>query len=183
MQLPPDPGLYRRVKPAEQYGADFVVHALRKALKEYRKAQGPRPRILVGDLSLPQGGPFPPHKSHQNGRDVDVHLPLMPSRGQRGRIDWHASWRLIDALRRNPLLHKIFLSARLHPSLAQAARELGVEEAQIHRIIQFPGMHPQAIVRHSPGHDRHIHLRYRCPRQSLASKGPRPCQAMRGKLR
>lgn len=179
LQLPADPALYRRAKPSEQYGADFVVRALREALKEYRRAQGPRPRILVGDLSLPHGGPFPPHKSHQNGRDVDIHLPrIRDGQGRRSRIDWQASWRLIEALRRNPLLHKIFLSAGLHASLAQAARQLGVAESQITRIIQFPGQNPKAIVRHSPGHDRHIHLRYRCPPAGPPSTDPPPCQAL-----
>lgn len=30
------------------------------------------PRMGVGDISRPGGGPFPPHDNHQNGLDVDV---------------------------------------------------------------------------------------------------------------
>jgi hypothetical protein len=34
--------------------------------------EGALPRLQVGDLSKQQGGPFPPHRSHQSGVDADV---------------------------------------------------------------------------------------------------------------
>ncbi len=47
----------------------------------HRRAHPGAPRVLVGDLSRPRGGPFGPrfggpgHVSHQNGLDVDVYYP------------------------------------------------------------------------------------------------------------
>jgi len=57
------------------------VRALLAVAAAHRRAHPGAPRLLVGDLSRPGGGPFGPrfggpgHVSHQNGLDVDVYYP------------------------------------------------------------------------------------------------------------
>ena len=68
-------------RPWRRWGTDRLVRRLLKVLREYRAAHPDAPRVLVGDLSRPQGGVFDRrfgglgHGSHQNGLDVDVYYP------------------------------------------------------------------------------------------------------------
>jgi murein endopeptidase len=65
-------------------------------------------RLLVGDLSRPQGGDFGArfgiigHQTHQNGRDVDVYWPLRDGRSavatRGGQVDQAAARALVRAL-------------------------------------------------------------------------------------
>ena len=62
-------------------GTDRLVAAIAAVAARYRRAHPGAPRIVVQDLSLPQGGRFGPeygglgHASHQNGLDVDIAYP------------------------------------------------------------------------------------------------------------
>ena len=41
----------------------------------------PRIRWVYGETGLPQGGPMPPHKTHQNGLSVDLFVPVLDKDG------------------------------------------------------------------------------------------------------
>lgn len=60
----------------DDWGTSSLIALLEEAgrcwLRYLGGATEARPRLGVLDLGLQQGGRFPPHKSHQNGRDVDV---------------------------------------------------------------------------------------------------------------
>jgi murein endopeptidase len=68
-------------RPWRRWGGDRTVRALLAVAAAHRRAHPGAPRLLVGDLSRPGGGPFGPrfggpgHVSHQNGLDVDVYYP------------------------------------------------------------------------------------------------------------
>jgi murein endopeptidase len=64
-----------------RWGSDRLISFIVTVLRDYRIAHPTAPRVLVGDLSRPFGGPFGSdfgglgHRSHQNGLDVDVYYP------------------------------------------------------------------------------------------------------------
>jgi hypothetical protein len=64
-----------------RYGTARLIAMLRRVARADRAAHPRGPRLAIGDLSLPRGGPFGPrygglgHRSHQNGLDVDVVYP------------------------------------------------------------------------------------------------------------
>jgi hypothetical protein len=68
-------------RPDRRWGTDRLLAFLLYVLRDYRLANPGAPPVLVGDLSLPYGGPFGSdfgglgHASHQNGLDVDVVYP------------------------------------------------------------------------------------------------------------
>jgi len=68
-------------RPDRRWGSDRLLAFLLYVLRDYRLANPGAPPVLVGDLSLPYGGPFGSdfgglgHASHQNGLDVDVLYP------------------------------------------------------------------------------------------------------------
>ncbi len=62
-------------------GTDRLVRTLLTVAAAYRRANPDAPRVVISDLSLPQGGRFGReygglgHASHQNGLDVDIAYP------------------------------------------------------------------------------------------------------------
>ncbi len=79
-------------RPERRWGTDRLLAFVLAVLRDYRLANPGAPPVLVGDLSLPWGGPFGSdhgglgHASHQNGLDVDVLYPradraLLPPAG------------------------------------------------------------------------------------------------------
>ena len=82
-----DPVLDRSPNRAwRRYGTDRLVRTLLRVLREFRSAHPEAPRLGIGDLSRPRGGPFGArygglgHFSHQNGLDADVYYPRLDGR-------------------------------------------------------------------------------------------------------
>ena len=73
-------------RPDRRWGTDRLLGFLLYVLRDYRLANPGAPPVLIGDLSLPYGGPFGSdfgglgHASHQNGLDVDVLYPRLDRR-------------------------------------------------------------------------------------------------------
>jgi len=72
-----DPLLHRRPdRPGRRWGTDLLVRKVLRVVSGYAAAHPSAPRLGIGDLSRPRGGPFGPrHASHQNGLDADVYYP------------------------------------------------------------------------------------------------------------
>jgi murein endopeptidase len=74
--------LHRRPdRPWRRWGTDRLVRLLLTVVHEYARAHPDAPRVGLGDLSRPHGGPFgPKHATHQNGLDADVYYPRLDRR-------------------------------------------------------------------------------------------------------
>jgi murein endopeptidase len=140
--------VYKRVpnRGWRRWGTYKLVELVLRVLHEYRLANPTAPRVLIGDLSRPHGGPFGAqfgglgHFSHQNGRDVDIYyprkdrLPLEPARV--AEIDHRLAADLV------------------HRFVAAGA------------VVVYVGPHtglggPRRIVRKRAHHDNHFHVRVR----------------------
>jgi murein endopeptidase len=183
--LPENPSLYIVRRPEYAYGSTHAVTHLQIALAKFRRNSTYRGPLIVSDLSGPQGGRHWPHISHQSGRDVDVWLPLVCDRkgvtlkGGDGataaiidlerfsaarphEVDWDASWQLVKALVRTGQVEGIFLARPNHQFLRQAAQRDGLLARDADAIIQGEQRTLDAMVRHVRGHDKHLHVRFRC---------------------
>jgi murein endopeptidase len=114
-------------------------------LAEFRAAHPDGPRLGVGDLSLPAGGPFGPeygglgHRSHQNGQDVDIYWP------RRDRAEQQPE---------HPSLVDRALSQDLVDRLVAAGAEY---------VFVGPSLHlrgPHGTVQTLIHHDDHAHVRW-----------------------
>ncbi len=174
LQLPPHPDYDLRC-PFNAHASSFTAAHLLAALADLRGRY--RGQIVVGDLSREDGGAYGPHLSHQSGRDVDLWLPIVGGqyraapacrrcgtpwcRPEPGEVDWRATWQLVEALAATGAVKQIFLDRAHHDSLRDAARAAGLDDAALARAIQRrPGA--PALVTHSAGHTRHLHVRFRC---------------------
>lgn len=133
----PSPG-WRRV------GTDTLVAWLQGVLRYFRATHPGAPRIGIGDLSLPQGGPFGPrygglgHASHQNGLDVDV---LYPRRDRREQVATRPSQ----------------VDRALSQALVDTFVAAGARFCFVGRRVGLSG--PPAVVQVIPHHDDHVHVR------------------------
>ncbi|MEM1344654.1 MAG: penicillin-insensitive murein endopeptidase [Pseudomonadota bacterium] len=128
------------------------------------------PRLYVGDLSQPRGGPMlTGHRSHQIGLDADIWMrrpgqrPL--SRSERERIGSYSvvagnrrqvngNWTpehhaLLKSAARDPAVARIFVNAAIKAELCRA--EPAGDRAWLNRIRPWWG------------HDAHFHIRLSCP--------------------
>ena len=169
-QLPIIPELYERRFDRIAHGSSHSIELIVRGFADFRHDTGYRGNYYVGSISRPHGRRFPPHRSHQSGRDVDIRLPMLPwfetmIDPPPEVVDWRALWGLIDAYLATGEVSMIFLNHDLQRNLYYAAMSMGVSAEELDEIITWPlrqGGKGKKIVRHSKGHDGHIHVRFKC---------------------
>ena len=86
--------------PGRLYGHERTIRAILSVLSGYRTAHPEAPRVVVGDISLRNGGRMDEHVSHQNGLDVDIYYPRLDRREtaptSTGQIDRRLAQDLLD---------------------------------------------------------------------------------------
>jgi murein endopeptidase len=175
VQLPDMPQYYARRCPYNAYGTSTTINYLVNGLARFHERTHYQGEIVVGDLSRRQGGRYGPHKSHQSGRDVDIWLPVRARSYVRGcrscgteycrpesdAVDWRTTWQLIRELAQDKNVEVVFLDWALQEQLHEAARKQGMSAEELKRWIQWPKIGRPALVQHSSGHTRHMHVRFR----------------------
>lgn len=168
---------------AHAYGTDHTLTKLLEALAAFRERTKYTGQIMIGDISRRHGGEYGPHLSHQSGRDIDIWLIPLGGHYRQGcphcgtndcrpepdtEVNWDLTWRLVQALDELPkvnnrsVIEMIFLSAPQQKQLLAAAIRAKTDAATLKRMIQFPRKGWPALVQDSPGHDHHMHARFRC---------------------
>jgi murein endopeptidase/LysM repeat protein len=171
--LPEIPELYTRRFERIAHGSSHAIEVIVTAFADFRRDTGYAGEILVGSISRPHGRRFPPHRSHQTGRDVDIRLPMLPwfetaIQPPPEQIDWRAVWGLIDAFLATGQVEMIFLDHKLQRPLYYAAMSMGASAEELDEIITWPQRDGSGerkgkkLIRHSKGHEGHIHVRIRC---------------------
>lgn len=165
--MPEGPGWEIRF-PATAYGTTHALRQLQAALATFSADSGYEGTIRIGTMSSPRGGQVGHHKSHQSGRDVDIRLPrrtdvLSGVPLTYRRIDWLATYALLESLLRTDVV-VIFLDYKTQRRVYKAARAAGISEERLAEVLQYPrGFGARvAPVRHYPGHDKHLHVRFAC---------------------
>ena len=129
---------------ARRWGTEELLAVLQSVTREFRAAHPGVPRLLISDLSRPEGGPFGRrygglgHDSHQNGLDADVMYP-----------------------RRDGLLRAPIRPSQVDRALAQDLVDRFVRAgAQVIFVGPSTGLHgPAGIVQVLVHHDDHLHIR------------------------
>ncbi len=155
--------------------------ALIKQLAATAKAFDGWNGLLVGDLSMPRGGPmWPSHSSHQVGLDADIWLTPMPNRRftRKERETMSATFMLTkDQLSVNRS-HWTAAHARL---IKRAASFRQVERILVHPAIKKELCDTAGTdrawlgkIRPVRGHNYHFHIRIRCQPGSSGCRPQRP---------
>ncbi|MCB9752337.1 MAG: penicillin-insensitive murein endopeptidase [Myxococcales bacterium] len=170
VQLPP--GRHYVVKhPTLSYGTSKTIRAIQSAISSYAGQAKGGPKIHVGDISKKGGGSFPPHVSHQHGRDVDVGYVLEGEladeikfrSANKDNLDARRTWLLLKAFIDTGEVGHIFMSYSLQKLVYEYARKHGVSESTLDELFQYPRGRGRTagIIRHWRGHSNHFHVRFR----------------------
>ena len=167
IQLPPGKG-YTVKWPAGAWGTAETIRAIQQAVARYKRKMPGGPKVHIGDISKKGGGPFPPHVSHQYGRDVDVGYVLKGKLANETRfrnanarnLDVARTWALVEAFLATGRVKYIFMDLKIQKLLYEYARKKGVSEMRLDEIFQYPRRRRHGIIQHWRGHVNHFHVRF-----------------------
>ena len=173
---------YVAIRPANSWGTPGTVRLLQEVYAEFAALHPDSVPAVVADLSREGGGALRPHKSHQRGVDVDVSYYKVNNGRSRGlevvdaeSMDVAKTWDIIRIYLNTGHVQAIFMDWKLQGLLHKHLVALGYDEALRDRILQYPRERPErrGIIRHSPGHHHHLHIRFDCERADDPCARPR----------
>lgn len=166
------------VDPENAWGTTETVEYLRTAIEAVHRQFPNGHPVFVGDISSKRGGYLRPHLSHQSGKDVDVGYfytrePKWYARARATNLDRPRTWAFVRALITRTDVHYIFIDRRIQRVLRSYAESIGEDPGWLASIFEGTRSEP-AIIRHEPGHDTHLHVRFYNP---IADETARRCYA------
>ncbi|RAL21519.1 hypothetical protein DL240_11695 [Lujinxingia litoralis] len=156
---------------ARSYGTRRVVQLLQAAGADVQARWPDAPDLIVGSLSVRNGGRLRPHRSHQSGRDVDLtyyhrgNVALPDFRNMSVEtFDAVKNWHMYKVLIDSGQVEYMFVDYRLQKPLYEYALSIGYTPEELEPLLQYPrGRNVSAgIIRHSRGHLNHVHIRFTC---------------------
>lgn len=160
---------YRLRFPRNAYGVEGVNKTLKVCAKRVRDQHPGSHDILVGDISRPGGGHFPPHSSHQSGRDVDVGYYLASQqqnatmhRVRADEVDYQRTWALLKCYLTTDKVVRVYIDRKIQVAMVAWLREKrALDDRHFARLFEVEGG-DEALIQHAPKHDTHIHVRFAC---------------------
>jgi penicillin-insensitive murein DD-endopeptidase len=157
-----------RLSRNRMWGHPTLVRYIERFAKDARAKDG-WPGLLVGDMSMPRGGPMPfGHASHQVGLDVDIWYKPMPDRvlTNEERESMPMESFLLDPGHVNPNVWtpdfaKLLRRAVSYPEVARVFVNPAIKKWLCENVKE-----DRAFLRKiNPimGHDDHFHVRLVCP--------------------
>lgn len=178
MQLPTGRSYYRR-RPHRAWGVNHAIYHIRR-VASYVRSKYPRiHKLSIGDISSRRGGKLASHKSHQSGRDADIgfyfkkkpkNYPQTFVKANKKNLNIPATWAMLRAFVEtadsSSGVEKMFLNYELQKIFYKYAKKRGVSKRKLKKWFQYPNGKGSnnGIIRHDPGHDSHVHVRFKCPK-------------------
>ena len=176
-QLSPGEG-YAIRRPDRAFGTETTIEMIERAVGETLEAFPDEHVLAIGDISAETGGQISQHRSHQAGRDVDIGLFYTEQPAGYPENFVHASEDNLDCAATLKLLQSfyatrnddggvqiMFLDYDVQGILYNWAIHHGYSEDRLDRLFQYGQGRgsTDAMVRHWPAHDNHVHVRFKCP--------------------
>lgn len=153
------------------YGLPTTVDAIKMAYGRMNAHFAENTVVLVGDLSLKNGGLMRPHKSHQNGLDADIAYLTTDCINTRcdmrdvtaDEVDVPRQWYVFEDWLRQDMVEFIFVPYLLQERLYEFAKARGADSTELSQWFQYPnGKHARSgVIRNWSGHNNHYHVRFK----------------------
>jgi hypothetical protein len=167
-----------KTRPGRNFGTPEMLKAISDAVSLVHEAFPNTPPLVIGDLSKSSGGHFPPHRSHQTGRDADIGYYVRNAAPQNlvkvgpRDLDVPRTWTFMESLLKKNQVIYLFVDYSLQPPLYKYAKDVaGVPEHLLRKYFAYPkGRRAKSgIIQHWRGHANHIHARFHAPRTTAAT--------------
>lgn len=156
------------------YTAPEVIGAMLDAIDTVQKQFPGTQSLYFGDFSLPNGGAMGGHRSHQNGRDVDVGMYAKGNRTlstflhmNEENLDVPRTWAFVESLLCSQRVQYIFVDRRIQDLLYDYARSRGMDTSYLDRLF---ANNRGAVIQHVRNHSDHIHIRFYTPWSTMAAR-------------
>ncbi|MFO0750472.1 MAG: penicillin-insensitive murein endopeptidase [Myxococcota bacterium] len=167
-KLEDGPG-YRLRFPDHTFAVESVVKAIRTCAKKMKDQFPGTADVLVGELSRAGGGRFPPHQSHQSGRDADIGYYLVKNqqnatmhRVRPDEVDFNKTWALLRCFVTTHDVSRVYMDKAIQAAMAEWLRQKkAMPEDDLARLFGVLGG-DGALVWHAAKHDTHFHVRFSC---------------------
>ncbi|ABK18463.1 penicillin-insensitive murein endopeptidase [Syntrophobacter fumaroxidans] len=155
------------------YTTPEIVGAMLDAVEGVRTRFPETCDLYIGDFSYKYGGGSMNHRSHQNGRDVDVGMYAKGNRKldqfvsmNEENLDVPKTWCLVEGIIRSQRVQYIFLDRRVQRLLYDYAVSQGADAAYLDHVF---GNVRGSLIQHVGNHHDHIHVRFFTPWSTLAA--------------
>lgn len=177
VQMKDSEGIWMR-DPDAAWAVPETIEALVGAAAEVRRLHPGGMDLSIGDISMRSGGRFPPHRTHQSGRDVDMryYIKDVPP-GDRERhfvgadtMDLPRQWTFIKTLIDRGQAELIYMDIRHQKTLYEyCKKELGMTAEQLKPIFSYPNGQRvmTSVIQHMKNHYHHLHVRVFAPKAQL----------------
>jgi penicillin-insensitive murein endopeptidase len=167
LQMPPG-AHWELVNPAHAWGARETIDALTRTIEKVNAQFSDTPKIFIGDISAKSGGYFPPHVSHQNGRDVDISYYLTKDHrwyqiANAQNLDLPRTWAFVRALVTDTDLELLLMDIRVQKLVKTYALSIGEDATWLDSIFQYGAKSARPLIFHVSGHASHLHIRFYAP--------------------
>ncbi len=182
VQFPPsDDECWTLVIPSGAWTTSETIEYVTAAAKRVKSLHPDVPPLRVNGISLKEGGWFRPHRSHQNGRDVDLGFyyatPEAPHCIACEKLmDTAANWELVKSLVMLGDVQVILVDRKVQDVLYAYALSIGEDRAWLDSLFKA-GDH--SIVKHARRHRDHFHVRFFNPRAQELGRRVAPLLAQR----
>ncbi len=155
--------------PDHAFGTEKTVVLFREAVRHLREREPAAPPVVVGDLSRHGGGWLRPHRSHRDGRDIDVgyfwKVPRQPrhfAKKKPKQLDVALQWAFFQTLMATGQVEYLFVSYPLQQVLHAYVKKLGASKRDLDALFQWPRPRREktGLIRFEPGHHDHFHVRF-----------------------
>ena len=155
---------------SRNWGVPEMIDAIIKAIDEVHDLYPNTKRLVIGDLSRKKGGHFPPHLSHQSGRDADIgyyikgpYLPTSLVKVRPRQLDVERTWAFVHSFLKENKVQYIFMDYHLQRPLYKYAKKvIKLSPRLLNKYFSFP-RRKGGIIRHLKGHADHMHIRFYAP--------------------
>ena len=167
------PGYYLRDQ-ERAYATPEAIATVLDAVDAVRERYPDTCDLFIGDFSREGGGWLNMHRSHQNGRDVDLGMYAKGNRPldtfvpmNEETLDAAKTWCLMESLLRSQHIQYIFLDRRIQRQLHEYALSQGVDPAYLDQLFANGRSSP---LQHVGGHYDHMHVRFYTPWSTKAAR-------------
>lgn len=171
------------VDPDKAWATEETIQYTIAAIRRVRELYPEVPPLRINQISVADGGFLRPHKSHQNGRDVDIgfYYPTAMTVRVRARervIHPGRNWAFVKALLVMTDVQYILVDKRIQQVLYRQALRSGENRAWVNYLFK----NKASPIRHARGHRDHFHVRFFNPRAQELARRLSPILAFRPDL-
>lgn len=154
--------------PEYAFGTEETIAGLIRCITLVNQRIPNTPKVVIGSISKESGGHFPPHKSHQSGRDADVGFYYNPGfqiakPATRENLDVERTWALVRTFIIETDVDMIIIDSKVQRLLEVHALRRGEDPAWLKSVFHGTGRPYTSLIVHAPGHTAHMHVRFSSP--------------------